>query len=113
MIQIKTKLYLCFEVGGTNNKSSYPTRKETADQFTKTNESEKIAISFPGFIDSSTVYATIAGAIDVSDGTNIITLLNQQITLPIIIENDANCATRAEKHSRSAINCNDFICMMI
>ncbi|WP_117168801.1 ROK family protein [Paraliobacillus sediminis] len=134
---MKTKLYLCFDVGGTNvkyglltaegkfiNKSSYPTRKETAEQFiddmvnvineiTTTNQIEKIAISFPGFIDPSTGYAALAGAIDVLDGTNIITLLNQKTTLPIIIENDANCATLAEKHSGNAINCDDFICMTI
>ncbi|WP_112181863.1 MULTISPECIES: ROK family protein [Paraliobacillus] len=134
---MNTKLYLCFDVGGTNvkygiltaegefiKKSSYPTRKETADQFiadmvnvietiTATNVIEKIAISFPGFINPSTGFAALAGAIDVLDGTNIRTLLSQKTSLPIIIENDANCATLAEKHSGNAINCNDFICMTI
>ncbi|RCW74767.1 ROK family protein [Saliterribacillus persicus] len=129
--------YLCMDVGGTNVKygvlkedgtvvtrNQYRTRKNNAKEFIqdmtdiilKLQEEytiQKVGISFPGFINPTTGYAEFAGAIDVLHHTNLLDLLKEKISLSIIIENDANCATLAEKHSGNAVNCTDFICMTI
>ncbi|MFC4388796.1 ROK family protein [Gracilibacillus marinus] len=129
--------YLCFDIGGTNVKygvlnalgsfvtqGHYSTNKSSKKTFiqditnkvneiTSTYAIKRIGISFPGFINVDTGYAEFAGAIDVLHGENILALLYENITLPIVIENDANCATLAEKLTGNAKDCDDFICMTI
>ncbi|MDX8044566.1 ROK family protein [Gracilibacillus sp. S3-1-1] len=130
-------VYLCFDIGGTNIKygvlqadgtflirDQFPTRRDHAAAFISDLQHKvieigeeylirKVGISFPGFIDSTTGYAEFAGAIDVLHGKNIIDLLAKKVTVPIVIENDANCATLAEKLIGNATNCQNFICMTI
>lgn len=132
-----SKSYLCFDVGGTNVKygvlqsngtitmqSSFPTNKHDADLFisdmvqcindlSATYTFEMVAVSFPGFIDPYTGFAHHAGAIEVLDGQNIKALIEQNIDLPVVIENDANCAALAEKLNGNAVRCADFICMTV
>ncbi|MGN8647434.1 ROK family protein [Gracilibacillus sp. HCP3S3_G5_1] len=130
-------LYLCFDIGGTNVKygvldqngnflfqGKFPTRRTRVEEFINdlsnrvtevmtTHSIKKIGISFPGFIDPITGYAAFAGALDILHGKNIVDLLTAQIDIPIIIENDANCATLAERLSGNAVDCENFICMTI
>lgn len=131
------KNYLCFDVGGTNVKygvlsatgdwilrSRYPTRKATIEQFihdiqeviqtvSAAHVIEKVAISFPGFIDPISGYAKFAGAIEVLHGKNIKNMIEAGIDIPVVVENDANCALLAEKLKGNATKCHDFICMTI
>lgn len=78
-----------------------------------THSIKKIGISFPGFIDPNTGYVAFAGALDMLHGKNIVDLLTAQIDITIIIENDTNCATLAERLSGNAVDCENFICMTI
>ena len=82
-------------------------------ELTKKYTIEKIGISFPGFIDPKTGFAQFAGAFDILHGRNIKQLLQKNIDIPIVIENDANCATLAEKLTGNARNCDSFICITI
>ncbi|WP_245711624.1 ROK family protein [Gracilibacillus ureilyticus] len=131
------KLYLCFDIGGTTvkygvlsedrdflEKGKYQTRKVSKEIFfndlvkkiveiQSAYRLEKIGISFPGFINPNSGYAEFAGAIDVLHGSNLLKMLNMEIQLPVIIENDANCATLAEKLSGNATDCSNFVCMTI
>ncbi|WP_347834641.1 ROK family protein [Gracilibacillus sp. JCM 18860] len=131
------KQYLCMDIGGTSVKygvlthmgefifqDSYRTRLSSRQEFlsdlantinemSKKYAIEKVGISFPGFINPQTGFAEFAGAIAVLHGTNIKEQLEETVDLPILIENDANCATLAEKLSGNAVGCDHFICMTI
>ncbi|MGE6629294.1 ROK family protein [Bacillus sp. NPDC077027] len=74
---------------------------------------EGIAISLPGFVDSSTGYTEFAGAITALNRQNIKTLLEKKTALRVEVENDANCAALAEKFSGHGVDCQSFICMTI
>ena len=132
-----SKKYLCFDIGGTRvkygvlddkmcfqYKDSYRTRRDTTNDFvadfsqvvfeiTQQYTIEKIGISFPGFINPQTGYAQFAGAFDILHGNNIKKLLSENVEIPIVIENDANCATLAEKLTGNAVGCDNFICLTI
>lgn len=123
--------YLCFDIGGTfvkygifneNGKflvkDKYPTNLETPDNFftrmaSIANQYHKltaIGISFPGFINIETGVAIRAGALGKLDGKNIIAELQTRLSdsVPIIIENDANCAALAEKFIGNAQDVDNF-----
>src|SRR5699024_10055710 len=55
-----------------------------------------LGLSLPGYINSKTGFAERGGALMFLDQTNIIELLKEDLSLPIFIENDANCAALAE-----------------
>ncbi|UOQ48352.1 ROK family protein [Gracilibacillus caseinilyticus] len=134
---MRNELYLCFDIGGTNVKygvldregtflfqDKYPTNRQDmaafVDDFSNTVHTlsqsyqlTKIGISFPGFINPTTGFAQYAGAFEQLHGTNIVELLSKNVNIPIVIENDANCATLAEKIAGNAVNSDHFICITI
>ncbi|UOQ85124.1 ROK family protein [Gracilibacillus salinarum] len=134
---MKNELYLCFDVGGTNVKygvldregnflfqDKYPTNRQdmeafandlsnTVDNVSRNYPIAKIGVSFPGFINPTTGFAQYAGAFEQLHGTNILELLSKNVNIPIVIENDANCATLAEKITGNAVDSDHFICITI
>ena len=131
------KKYIAFDIGGTKvkhglllgngfilSKESYGTPSSNREMFiekmvntvktyTENNSVSGVAISLPGYINPHTGYSERAGAISVLDGQNLKKLLESEISLPIEIENDGNCAAIAEKTSGNAKNCTDFICVTV
>src|SRR5699024_8305933 len=55
-----------------------------------------LGISLPGYINSETGFAERGGALTFLDYTNIIDLFKEELSIPIFVENDANCAALAE-----------------
>lgn len=131
------KKYIAFDIGGTKvkygvllengtilSKSSYSTVCDDLDLFlesminvinliTAKHVIEGVAISMPGFIDVNTGYTDRAGSIACLHGRNLKELLETEISLPVEIENDGNCAALAEKLNGNATECDDFICVTI
>lgn len=131
------KKYIAFDIGGTRvkygllleggtivSKGSYSTSCDNLDLFLQTminiinSISSKhlirgVAISMPGFIDVNTGYTNRAGAVTCLHGRNLKELLENQISLPVEVENDGNCAALAEKLNGNATECDDFICVTI
>ncbi|MGI6155292.1 MAG: ROK family protein [Enterococcus lemanii] len=131
MKQIK----LCFDVGGTYIKyGCFDDRNEWLEkgqmltdcsdidrffqpiiQFIFTLEKKykimAIGLSFPGFIDSSSGQATLAGAIIPLHGKNIREELLDRLKrkYPVWVENDANCAALAEMHVGNAQEVDSFV----
>ena len=130
--------YLCFDIGGTFVKyglfseegkvivkNKFPTIHESAEAFIHSlaeiffelNEKEAIqgiGLSFPGFINTETGEAILAGALDHLHGKNVIHLLKKEIgDVDIVIENDANCAALAERFGGRATDIDSFILMTL
>lgn len=130
---------LCFDVGGTYikygvfdlkgqwlDRGKVPTPSETVDAFftalvTKINEIEQkktiaeIGLSFPGFIDTTSGVAIMAGALTPLHGCNVLQELQQRLSIhyPVWIENDANCAALAELASGNAKELKDFVLLTL
>ncbi|MEB6062316.1 ROK family protein [Enterococcus gallinarum] len=130
---------LCFDVGGTYikygvfdlkgqwlDRGKVPTPNETVDAFftalvTKINEIEQkktiaeIGLSFPGFIDTTSGVAIMAGALTPLHGCNVLQELQQRLSIhyPVWIENDANCAALAELDSGNAKELKDFVLLTL
>ena len=126
------KKYLCYDVGGTFvkyaiyaedatviTKGKFKTRVVDANQFfsdlakiaNEQSDLDAIGISFPGFINPNTGEATRAGALYQLDGLNLVDELKthlNNVALPVVIENDANCAALAEKLNGNAQDVHDF-----
>lgn len=129
--------YVSFDIGGTKvkhgllsengdiiKKNSYDTQTQDSDLFIQSLvdtvhsyqqqvEIKGVAISFPGFINTQTGYVASAGAITALYETNLKTVLESRLLLPVAIENDANCVALAEKFLGRAKTCEDFICLTI
>ncbi|MFJ7975146.1 ROK family protein [Peribacillus sp. JNUCC 23] len=130
------KTYLVYDVGGTSVKysvmdehanvlesSSSPTPPQGDGQIYKfiidTTKKYKnkwdlsgVALSVPAAVDVKTGYVHYAGQVTDFIGRSLKEEL-VDIGLPIELENDANCATLAEKWKGNAQECNSFICMTI
>src|SRR5699024_1937656 len=72
-----------------------------------------LGISIPGFINSKTGFAERGGALHFLDHTNIIDLFREELSLPIFIENDANCAALAESGFGHAVGVSDFLLLTV
>lgn len=129
------KIKLCFDVGGTFikygcfdltnqwlEKNQVPTDCTDIDAFfqpikqlifdlEKKYEIIAISLSFPGFIDSGSGKAILAGAIVPLNGKNIREELLRRLEkqYPVWIENDANCAALAEMHVGNAQDVDSFV----
>ena len=124
------KNYIAFDIGGSsikwsiinlngefleNGKIDIPKTidgffKAIADKVNELKERYKlkgVAISAPGAVDS--IEGTIGGmsALPYIHGPNFKSVLKQMTSLPIEIENDANCAALGECWKGAAINAND------
>ncbi|MCH1625223.1 ROK family protein [Ferdinandcohnia quinoae] len=128
--------YLVYDIGGTSIKysimdeqanviesSSTPTPEQgkgaifklildIADSHKQKWELDGVAFSVPAAVDVASGYVYYAGQITDFIGKNLKAEL-VSIGLPIEFENDANCATLAEKWQGHAKECNSFICMTI
>lgn len=72
-----------------------------------------LGLSLPGYINSKTGFAERGGALMFLDQTNIIELLKEDLSLPIFIENDANCAALAESGFGHAVGVSDFLLLTV
>lgn len=130
------KRYLVYDVGGTSVKysvmdehanvlesSSSPTPPQgegqifkfiidTTTKYKNKWELNGVALSVPGAVDIKSGYVHYAGQVTDFIGRSIKEEL-ADIGLPIELENDANCATLAEKWKGNAQECNSFICVTI
>lgn len=132
--------YFCIDVGGTMIKyalldeneavlehDEIPTQKESKEEFISSISNlinnylsdfdiKGIGISFPGHIVPETGVALQAGAIGVLSGCNVLELLREKLIqpdIPMVIENDANCAAIAEAYSGRGQDCDDFCLITI
>lgn len=72
-----------------------------------------LGLSLPGYINSKTGFAERGGALFFLDRTNIFDLFREELSLPIFIENDANCAALAESGFGHAVGVSDFLLMTV
>ena len=100
--------------------SKVPTPKEDhkkfletlADIFKSNNDVEGIAISMPGLIDSERGICISSGALDFSNGHCVVEELQDICSVPVAIENDANCAALAEVKSGSLTDVKNAIVLV-
>ncbi len=115
--------YLAFDIGGSSIKWAVLTKEATIIErgkisrqddfesmvmemmnvYTKCTEIAGIGISAPGSVDPQTGIIGGVSALDYIHGPNFIKVFNEKTSLPVAIENDANCAALSEvyfgKHS--------------
>src|SRR5699024_6196103 len=72
-----------------------------------------LVLSLLGYIYSKTGFAEIGGALTFLDYTNIVDLLQVDLSLSIFIENDANCAALAESGFGHAVGVYDFLLLTV
>lgn len=72
-----------------------------------------LGISLPGYINSDTGFAERGGALTFLDRTNIVDLFQEELSLPVFIENDANCAALAESGFGNAVGLTDFLLLTV
>ncbi|WP_027108608.1 ROK family protein [Lacticigenium naphthae] len=129
---------ISFDVGGTAvkhalfneegklvDKNFYPTPDdrpafmnkivEIVEHYQEKAQIDSVSFSFPGFIDPQTGFAEASGAIPYFYKQNIKELVGEATAFryPIFVENDANCAALAEKHSGNGQNVENFLLFTI
>lgn len=72
-----------------------------------------IAISAPGYVNPHTGYIEMGGAIRKFDHFAITEWLKVRTSLPVTIENDANCVLLAERWQGKAADLHDFLVMTV
>ena len=87
--------------------------EQTVQMYTENGQVDGIAVSLPGLIYPDTGFVEHAGAVTALHRQNLKNLLQPRVNLPVVIENDGNCAAIAEKMSGNATVCSDFICITI
>lgn len=129
--------FICFDVGGTaikqgvfsvegellekdefptphNDKESfYQSILNVIEEYERTYEIQGIGLSMPGFIDPNEGKAITAGALYTLYEEKIVEVLQQNISYPIAIENDANCAALAEQATGHAQETANFLLITI
>lgn len=129
--------YISFDIGGTMVKyalldkvghilkrNQFPTMHSSKTdfydslidiikQFESDYQINGIGISMPGVIDPSTGKSIMAGALYKLYGENIKKYLENEISYPVYIENDANCALLAEKFRGNARNESNVLLLTI
>lgn len=71
-----------------------------------------VGICMPGVIKSDGTLVT-AGALFDSYGKNLLTAVQQNISLPVLVENDANAATLAEQWLGAARNSSNYVSLIL
>ena len=74
---------------------------------------EGVAISAPGYVNPHTGFIEMGGAIRKFDNFAIKRWLEQQVRLPVAIENDANCVLLAERWRGKAADMSNFLVLTI
>lgn len=101
-----------FKIAGRNK---IPTPKEShevfmgtlADIFNSNDDAEGIAVSMPGLIDSPRGVCLASEALSFANGHCLAEELQAMCGVPVVIENDANCAALAEIRSGSLVGVKD------
>jgi len=81
--------------------------------YQKEHDIAAIGISFPGYINIRTGVAMKAGALDFMDGINLRELFAELSDLPVIVENDANCAALGERWLGAAKEYDNVVCITV
>ena len=76
-------------------------------------ECKGVAISAPGYVNPHTGFIEMGGAIRKFDNFAIKAWLEQQVRLPVAIENDANCVLLAERWRGKAADMSNFLVLTI
>ncbi len=71
-----------------------------------------VGISAPGIIQKNGEMTTAGGILDLY-GENLKTYLEEKFSLPVVITNDGNCAAVAERWVGNAINCDNYLCIVL
>jgi len=79
----------------------------------KYDQIDGIGISVPGGIDKQTGIIFEGGAIRSLDRVDLRSILIKKYGFPVTIENDANCATLAEKWLGNGKDCETFVCVTV
>ena len=79
----------------------------------KNSDCEGVAVSIPGYVDPESGYIAMGGAIRDFDRFAIGQWLRDKTSLPVSVENDANCALLAERWLGKAQEMSDFLMMTI
>lgn len=128
---------VCFDIGGTNvkfglldkngnieHKDYFKTNINCGNEiltnmckiidfYKESNEVIGISISSPGFVNVDTGTIEDGTIIEGFIGLNAIEYFNSRYNLPVVIENDANCATIAEHKLGNGLGCNNLVCVTI
>ena len=72
-----------------------------------------VGISIPGFIHFDKQYIEFGGALTFLNDTFLVEKLSEYINVPIVIDNDSNCAALCEKWIGNAQNLSNFFCITI
>ncbi len=72
-----------------------------------------ISVSCPGFINPTTGLIEAGNIISGFNGLNLKEYLSNQFHLPVVIENDANCATIAEHCLGNGVGCKNLVCVTL
>lgn len=128
--------YIGFDVGGTHIK--YGVINEDGEELTneeydtpedaqtfkekwreavaacqKEHDIAAIGISFPGHINPHTGHAAKAGALDYLDGENLLEMFGELTDLPLVVENDANCAALGEMWRGAGQRYDNLVCITL
>ena len=87
--------------------------KAVVEAYQKAHDIVAIGVSFPGHINTHTGLAAKAGALDYLDNVNLYDLFGTLTDLPVIAENDANCAALGERWRGAGRRYESFVCITI
>lgn len=87
--------------------------QEVVETYQKDHKIAGIGVSFPGHINVHTGKAAKAGALDFMDGTNLHDLFTSLTDLPVVVENDANCAALGERWRGAGQEFENFVCITV
>nr|WP_318383552.1 ROK family protein [uncultured Enterobacter sp.] len=128
--------FIGFDVGGTHIKhgvidengeelctDQYDTPEDTqsfkqqwkavVEAYQREHEITAIGVSFPGYINIHTGVADKAGSLAYMDGMNLQELFASLTDLPVVVENDANCAALGERWRGAGQDFDSFICLTV
>lgn len=84
--------------------------RQIISQKSQSTDLDGIGVSIPGVIDKNFNMVT-SGAIEGLAGRNILNELQEGISIPLTVVNDANAIALAERWGGAAQGCHDFVCL--
>lgn len=87
--------------------------KAVVDEYQNHHDITAIGVSFPGYINPKTGIAAKAGALAFMDGANLLSLFAGLSDLPVVVENDANCAALGERWRGAGRDFENFVCITV
>lgn len=86
---------------------------QTIKQYESTYDIAGVGVSMPGVVDPQSGVSITAGALYTMYGENVLHALQAEVSCPVVIENDANCALLAEKLNGKAVDNKDVVLLTI